>query len=126
MEKNQEATLAPTIGITARICLNPFQSKQVEIRCVAEFAAEINMAQLLSLSAGGCVCVLEIQIFPHRKHVIALHVPGVLVLTFVVKLPEEVEGQNSVEVDDNSQQPHSQDQLKGYSKYIQIFSGFLK
>lgn len=63
-----------------------------------------------SLCGWVCVCV---QIFPHRKHVIALHVPGFLVLALVVKLPEEVEGQNSVEVDDNGQQPHSQDQLKG-------------
>lgn len=84
------------------------QSEQVEIRW-----ARRGTQQLLSLS-WVCVCALEIQIFPHRKHVIALHVSGVLVLALVVKLPEEVEGQNSVEVDDNGQQPHSQDQLKGY------------
>ena len=61
-----------------------------------------------------CVCVCITNFFPYRKHVIALHVSGVFVLALVVKLPEEVEGQNSVEIDDNSQQPHGQDQLKRY------------
>lgn len=47
----------------------------------------------------------------HSKHVIALHVLGVFVVTLVVKLSEEVEGHDSVEIHHNRQQAHSQDQL---------------
>lgn len=47
----------------------------------------------------------------HGEHVVALHVSGVLVVTLVVKLPEEVEGHNSVEIHDNRQQAHSEHQL---------------
>lgn len=47
----------------------------------------------------------------HSEHVVALHVLGVFIVTLVVKLPEEVEGHNSVEIHNNCQQTHSQDQL---------------
>lgn len=54
---------------------------------------------------------MSIFTFTHSQHVVALHVLGVLVVTLVVKLPEEVEGHDSVEIHDNRQQAHSQDQL---------------
>lgn len=99
---------APSItGITVGICLNPSQAEQAEIR----WEAEITTAQLLPFSTTACV-YYKFRSFSHREHIVALHVSGVLVFTFVVKLPEEVKGQNSVEVDNNSQQPHGQDQLK--------------
>lgn len=66
-----------------------------------------------------CMC-LNVNV-THRKHIIALHVLGVLVITLVVKLPEEVEGQNSVEVDNNCQQAHSQDQLTQTDREVSIF-----
>ena len=58
-----------------------------------------------------CVCVCQYASKTHSKHIIALHILGVLVVTLVVKLPEEVEGHNGVEIHDNRQQAHSQDQL---------------
>lgn len=67
-----------------------------------------------------CVCDANLT---HSKHVIALHVLGVLVITLVVKLPEEVEGQNSVEIDDHCQQAHSQDQLTDTYNYTSIDRG---
>lgn len=68
-----------------------------------------------SLPLNVCVCFLWCFIVKrYRKHVIALHVLSVLVFALVVKLPEEVKGQNSVEVHNHSQQPHSQDQLECY------------
>lgn len=51
------------------------------------------------------------QSWTHSKHVIALHVLGVHVVALVVKPPEEVEGQDSVEIDHDGQQANSQDQL---------------
>ena len=53
----------------------------------------------------------------HSKHVIALHVLGVLVVTLVVELPEEVEGHDSVEIHNNRQQAYSQGQLTDTHNY---------
>lgn len=47
----------------------------------------------------------------YSKHVVTLHILSVYVITLVVKLPEEVEGDNSVEIHNDCQQTHSQDQL---------------
>lgn len=58
-----------------------------------------------------CVHIYVCGHLTHSKHVIALHVLGVLVVTLIVKLPEEVEGHDSVEIHDHRQQAHSQDQL---------------
>lgn len=57
----------------------------------------------------------------YRHHVIALHVRLVLVLAFVVELPEEVERHHSVEVDDHGQEAHGQHQLEAETAPLQIF-----
>lgn len=57
------------------------------------------------------VCVCQYSQLTHSKHVVALHVLGVLVITLVVKLPEEVECHDGVQIHHDRQQAHSQDQL---------------
>lgn len=47
----------------------------------------------------------------HRHHVITLHIRLVVVLTFVVELAEEVESHHRVEINHNSQETDSQNQL---------------
>jgi len=49
----------------------------------------------------------------YRHHIITLHVGLVLVLALIVELSEEVKGHHGVEIDDHSQQTHSQHQLEG-------------
>lgn len=57
------------------------------------------------------MCLYACFVWTHGKHVVALHVSGVLVVTLVVKLPEEVERHHGVEIHHDRQQAHREGQL---------------
>lgn len=47
----------------------------------------------------------------HCHHVITFHIRLIVIFTFVIELAEEVESHHSIEVNNNSQEAHSQNQL---------------
>lgn len=47
----------------------------------------------------------------YSHHVITFHIWFIFILTLVVKLPEEIEGNDSVEVDHHGQQAHCHHEL---------------
>ncbi len=91
------------------------------MRCLAEFVLKDQHRETEMIHRGmhvkghntTCVCMYVSQNgnLTYSEHVVALHVLGVFIVTLVVKLPEEVEGHNSVEIHDNCQQADCQDQL---------------
>ena len=66
---------------------------------------------------------LVLVLVTHREHVVALLV-DLLLLLGNVELPEEVEGDDGVDVDDDGEQPHGEHELQEIQMYCCSYSIF--